>query len=121
MNNLIDIQGQIEKLQKQANEIRTREFQKTVKEILAMMHAFGITAKDLGAASGKSNKSKGPKKAGPPQRARAKPAKSTAGTTVAPKYRGPNGETWTGRGLTPRWLVSLEAEGRQKDDFAIKS
>ena len=33
MSNLIDIQSQIEKLQKQANEIKTREFDKTVQDI----------------------------------------------------------------------------------------
>lgn len=34
MSNLVEIQGQIEKLQKQANEIKSREFDKTVHEIL---------------------------------------------------------------------------------------
>ena len=51
MGNLLDIQSQIEKLQKQANDIRTREFDKTVQEILAKMQAFGITVKDLQAAT----------------------------------------------------------------------
>jgi DNA-binding protein H-NS len=36
----------------------------------------------------------------------------------AVKYRSPSGETWTGRGRTPRWLVSLEAEGKKREDFA---
>lgn len=40
---------------------------------------------------------------------------------VAPKYRGPNGETWTGRGLPPRWLAALEAAGRKRESFLIKS
>ena len=35
MSNLIDIQSQIEKLQKQANEVKAREFDKTVQDILA--------------------------------------------------------------------------------------
>ena len=41
------------------------------------------------------------------------------GRTVAPKYRGPNGETWTGRGLQPRWLSALVAEGRTPEEFAV--
>jgi hypothetical protein len=49
MGNLIDIQSQIEKLQKQAADIRSREFTSTVQDILAKMQAFGITIKDLGA------------------------------------------------------------------------
>jgi DNA-binding protein H-NS len=39
--------------------------------------------------------------------------------TVAVKYRGPNGETWTGRGLTPKWLVAAEKSGKKRADFAV--
>ena len=28
------------------------------------------------------------------------------GRKVPPKYRGPKGETWAGRGARPRWLVA---------------
>ncbi len=121
MSSLIDIQGQIDKLQKQASDIRAKEFDKTVRDILATMQAFGITTKDLLAASGKGGKSSKAKAAKPARQARAKSAKSSnAGVPVAPKFRGPNGETWSGRGLTPRWLAALEAEGRKREDFAIK-
>jgi len=34
-------------------------------------------------------------------------------------YRGPNGETWTGRGLMPRWLAVLVKEGQDKENFRI--
>ncbi len=30
------------------------------------------------------------------------------------KFRGPNGETWSGRGLAPRWLAALEAVRLQR-------
>jgi DNA-binding protein H-NS len=33
------------------------------------------------------------------------------------KYRGPNGQTWAGRGKKPNWLSQLEAEGRNREDF----
>lgn len=39
---------------------------------------------------------------------------------VAPKYRGPKGETWTGRGRAPRWLVGLEAQGRKRENYLIQ-
>jgi DNA-binding protein H-NS len=39
---------------------------------------------------------------------------------VASKYRGPEGETWTGRGNAPRWLVALEAQGKKRESFLIK-
>jgi DNA-binding protein H-NS len=42
-----------------------------------------------------------------------------AGTPVAPKFRGPNGETWTGRGRRPGWLTALQAQGKKADDYRI--
>ncbi len=47
-----------------------------------------------------------------------KPRKD-AGTPVAAKFRGPNGEEWSGRGRPPTWLVALEAEGKNREDFRI--
>lgn len=38
---------------------------------------------------------------------------------VAAKYRGPNGESWAGRGMRPRWLTALIAEGRKAEEFAV--
>jgi len=45
--------------------------------------------------------------------------RSDAGTTRPAKYRGPNGEEWSGRGRTPNWLTGLEAEGRSREEFVI--
>ena len=122
MSNLIDIQSQIEKLQKQANEIKTREFNKTVQDILDNMQAFGITVKDLQAPKGRGAKgkpkAKAPKTAGAPKVAA---AKKKATSPVLAKYRGPNGETWSGRGLMPKWMSALVAQGKTKEDFAIKA
>ena len=120
MSNLIDIQSQIQKLQKQAADIRTREFDKTVEEIRAKMEAFGITAKDLQMVKRGARGAKG-KKATVAKKQTGRAGSKAAGSTVAPKYHGPNGETWTGRGLTPRWLKSLLEQGRTKEDFAIKA
>lgn len=115
MSNLIDLQLQIQKLQKQADDIKSREFDKTVQDIRAKMLAFGITLKDLqvvkrnakpkkNAMLNKKNNSQGVKNKPQP---------------VAAKFRGPNGETWSGRGLTPRWLTTLLEQGSNKADFAI--
>src|SRR5215212_4961597 len=35
-------------------------------------------------------------------------AKQTDGGGPAPKYRGPNGELWSGRGRMPRWLQAAQ-------------
>src|SRR5215217_221280 len=42
------------------------------------------------------------------------------GVKVAPKYRGPDGETWAGRGATPKWLAALMKQGRKRDEFLIE-
>ena len=42
------------------------------------------------------------------------------GTKVAPKYRGPKGETWAGRGARPKWLAALVKGGAKTEDFLIK-
>jgi DNA-binding protein H-NS len=122
MTNLIDIQSQIEKLQKQASDIRAREFDGTVQDILTKMQAFGITLKDLQAAQagkpgtlpkGGRGKAVGVKAPKSPK------VRRNAGVAVAPKFRGPNGETWSGRGLTPKWMSALIAQGQSKESFAI--
>ena len=41
------------------------------------------------------------------------------GKKVPPKYRGPTGETWAGRGARPRWLVAAIKRGKKLDDFLI--
>ena len=41
------------------------------------------------------------------------------GRKVPPKYRGPSGETWAGRGARPRWLVDAAKGGKRLDDFLI--
>jgi DNA-binding protein H-NS len=41
------------------------------------------------------------------------------GKKVPPKYRGPSGETWAGRGARPRWLVDAIKGGKKLDDFLI--
>lgn len=128
MSSLIEIQSQIEKLQKQADDIKTREFDKTVADILAKMNAFGITLKDLQPVkAGKSAKVMRPgarktRASGSAQNVTgAKTRSKNAGTVVAPKFLGPNGEAWSGRGLMPRWLSALVAQGKTREDFAVKT
>ena len=43
------------------------------------------------------------------------------GVKVPPKYRGPGGETWAGRGATPRWLAALIKEGHSIGEFSVTS
>jgi DNA-binding protein H-NS len=45
--------------------------------------------------------------------------KTLLGTKVPPKYRGPSGETWAGRGAQPVWLREAIKGGTKIDDFLI--
>jgi DNA-binding protein H-NS len=47
------------------------------------------------------------------------PGRSLKGRRVAPKYRGPNGETWAGRGMRPRWMQEAMKGGKKPEDFLI--
>jgi DNA-binding protein H-NS len=69
------------------------------------MAQYGLTVADLG---GKSSVAKSGKKG------------KTGGTKVAAKYRNAStGESWSGRGLQPRWLKAALASGRKITDFAV--
>lgn len=118
MTNLVQIQIQIAKLQKQASEIKSREFDKAVGEVLVKMQAFGITLKDLQLGKRRAGLSK---KTKTPVANSVSKVPSKKPTKVVAKYKGPSGEVWSGRGLTPKWLVALGAEGREKEEFLIKN
>ena len=55
----------------------------------------------------------------PGPRTNVRRVRSDAGGKVAAKFRGPNGEEWTGRGRKPTWLTMLEAEGKMKEEYAV--
>ena len=95
-----ELKAQAEALLKQAEVARRAEIASVVAEIQARMKEFGITLDDL--------------KGGAKKKAKAR-------TAVAAKYRNPaTGESWSGRGRTPKWLAEELAKGRSKEAFLIK-
>lgn len=96
MTKLTDIQAQIEKLQKQADEIRRKEFDAVLADIQEKIRMYGITAEDLGFGEPKDMRS-----------------------VVAPKYK--KGKLiWTGRGRQPKWVEEHIEAGGKLDDLLIK-
>ena len=80
--------------------------QDAIDNIKAHMESAGVTLDDLGYGSIKP--------------AAAKPAKaSRKGAKIEPKIKAPTGETWTGRGLQPRWLKQALAGGATLDQLKI--
>jgi DNA-binding protein H-NS len=51
-----------------------------------------------------------------------KKADRKSGSKVAARYRNPAdaSQTWSGRGLAPKWMQALTASGRDKSEFEIK-
>ncbi len=78
---------------------------------------LGISAGDLFSVAGQQ---------APAEQAAAKNGRRTrkprddTGAKRAAKYRGPNGEEWSGRGRTPNWLAALEVEGRGREELLIQ-
>ncbi|MFC3338598.1 H-NS family nucleoid-associated regulatory protein [Paracandidimonas soli] len=97
MASYLELKAQAEKLLQQAEDLRQQEVAEVIKEIKAKMAEYGITTADLGASS--------------------KKAASKASPVV--KYRGPNGEEWSGRGRSPVWMKEALEQGKSKEDFAV--
>jgi DNA-binding protein H-NS len=109
------IRKKIETLQREAETLRRKEAQGVVARIKEAIAAYGLTAQDLGFGGGASP---APKKTRKPRGGAAKPAKKAA-SKVAVKYRDADGNTWTGRGLKPRWLRAAIESGKKLEDFKI--
>jgi DNA-binding protein H-NS len=45
--------------------------------------------------------------------------KSSTKATIPVKYRSPTGDRWSGRGHTPTWLRTLEAQGHDREEFLV--
>lgn len=149
MASYIQIQAQIQKLQKEAEALRKRELSETIANIKKAIAAFGLTAEDLGLsgasksagrrgrpAKAVASKKSGSKKRGRPAGTGAKSAAKKVGgksgkraskkgaldkrSVVAPKYRNSaTGDTWTGRGKQPKWLSAALKSGKKLEDFKI--
>lgn len=91
-----ELQQQIEELKQQAAALLQAEKTDAIAEIKGKMAQFGITADDLRTVSKKAK------------------------TAVKAKYQDPaSGKTWSGRGMSPKWLQEAVAAGRSRDEFLI--
>jgi DNA-binding protein H-NS len=88
-----EILARAQELMRQAEEARRREIAEVVESIRATMREYGITVDDIQ-----------PKK---------------AKSVVPAKYRDSSGNTWSGRGKRPRWLVDALEHGHTLEAFRV--
>ena len=83
---------------RQQNDLK-EEVRRSIQEQIDM---FGFTAKDFRFAQTSSPETAGVRK-------------------IDPKYRGPAGELWTGRGVKPRWVREALDAGEDIELYRIRS
>lgn len=109
MATYLELKAQAEKLMQQAEELRLRERNEIIAKVKEEIKTHGLTAQDLGmgrAAGG------GVRKARASQAAASNPAEV--------KYRGPQGEVWSGgRGRKPNWVLAILNAGKDIEQYRV--
>ena len=101
MASLKELIAQKEALEREIERTQSQARGDAITKVRALMSEYGLSVADLSAKGG------------------AKP-KAGKGKKVAAKYRNTaTGETWSGRGLQPKWLKAALAGGRKISDFAV--
>jgi DNA-binding protein H-NS len=116
---LVQIREQIEKLEKQAENIKPKEVADVVGRIRVAIEFYGLTAADLfGTKAKKAGRPKGT--AGVVvKKAAKKPGKKEEAIA---KYADPaSGKTWTGHGKRPGWFVEAIAAGKTAEELSVKA
>ena len=109
MATLKELMAQKEALEREIEQTHTQERGEAIEKVRALMSEYGLTVADLGGRTAATKTAR-----------KANPGAKTGGTKVAAKYRNTStGETWSGRGLQPRWLKAALASGRKLADFAV--
>jgi DNA-binding protein H-NS len=98
---LQELLAQKDALEKQIESTKKQHRADAIAKVRALMAEFGLTMADLAAKS-------------------APRGSASKGSKVAPKYRNPaTGDTWSGRGLQPKWLRAAVAAGRKVEEFLV--
>jgi DNA-binding protein H-NS len=102
MATLTELLAQKAELEKQIIETQREEKTQAIAQVKTLMSQYGLSLADLGTRAPTPTRGAG------------------TGRKVAAKYRDPaTGDTWSGRGLQPKWLKAALAAGRSIADFAL--
>ena len=101
---LAEMIAQKEALEQKIAEATAQGRSEAIAKVKALMAEHGLTTADLGGTRKPASKTKAPAK------------------KVAAKYHSAStGESWSGRGLQPRWLKAALAAGKKLSDFAVEA
>ncbi len=101
MSTLNELLAQKAEIDRKIAHFQSEERTGAVAKVKALMAEFGLSLADLGTRSAAAPRPASTKK-------------------VAAKYRNTaTGESWSGRGLQPKWLKSALAGGRSIDEFRL--
>jgi DNA-binding protein H-NS len=112
----LQVQKQIEQLQREAEQLRNKEANGVLSRIKEAIAVYGFTAADLG--FGKSSGSATAVKKGAAKKERK--AKKSAAANGAPKFRDDQGNIWSGRGPRPAWFKAALEAGKSAEELLVK-
>ena len=115
MNELVKLRQQIAELEKQAADLQKKNRPAVVADLREQMAAYGITAEELGRPAARVQKPRQPL-----AKAASSPKVKKPAVPSPVKYRGLEGQTWSGRGIAPKWLNELLVGGKTQEDFLIR-
>lgn len=102
MATLQELIAQKDRLEREIETTRKTEREDAIAKVRSLMTEYGLSISDLGSKTTASKPGAG------------------KGSKVAPKYRDAStGDTWSGRGLQPKWLKAAIGSGRKLEDFAV--
>jgi DNA-binding protein H-NS len=112
MNDLIkqaaDLRAQAAALEAQAAQQKNAARHGVLEQVKTIIAEHNFNAAELGLKAGKAARTVKSGRTHP-----------SAGKKVDPKFKDANGNTWTGRGVKPRWLSLALDNGATLQSFAI--
>jgi DNA-binding protein H-NS len=116
---LAQINAEIEKLKKQAEEIKSREVRGVITRIKEAIKHYGLTPRDLfGKAAETATAARKARGSKATSTAKSEPRKPKAVGVI--RFRDEAGNSWTGRGKRPNWFKAAIAAGKTPQDLAVK-
>lgn len=111
----------VQEAEKLQSDRQQAQWQAFFASVLEKAQVLGMSRQDLlrglgrpqsSSLSGETAAPRGPRRSTKPARGRTKSAPV--------RYRGPQGDTWSGRGRKPTWLAILESHGHEAREFRVE-